>query len=201
MHKGFIYLDQALPGVRQDAKYATRDNFTGDVVEGYWALRVVGSIELADGLAAVRRLAAGQGYDLLLWDGYRPQRAVDCFARWAAAPEDGRTKAAHYPNIDKRELFALGYIARRSGHSRGGAIDLTLVDAQSGRPLDMGGPFDLMDKRSHHGAAVSPIATRNRAALRALMERCGFAAYENEWWHYALIRQPYPGAYFDFPIE
>lgn len=199
MQDGFVWLDEAVPGILWDAKYATSDNFTGAPVDGYRTRRVAGSCELARALARAAAAASAQGLKLLVWDGYRPQRAVDCFLRWSCAPEDGKTKRAHYPNIDKSQIVPLGYVAARSGHSRGGAVDLTLARAD-GSPLAMGGGFDLMDEISHHGAAVSPEAAQNRLLLRALMEQNGFSAYENEWWHYALIDEPYPDTYFDFPI-
>jgi zinc D-Ala-D-Ala dipeptidase len=202
MTDGFVYLDEVLPGVFWDAKYATEDNFTGSVVDGYCANRIVGSCEMAAALMGAASLAAMRGYGLLLWDGYRPQRAVDCFLRWADAPEDGRTKAKHYPNILKGDIVPLGYVAPKSGHSRGSAIDLTLCDMKKGRMVDMGGGFDLMDVRSHHGAeGLPPVAVRNRKILREIMEECGFNAYGQEWWHYLLKKEPYPNRYFDFPIE
>ena len=201
MTEGFVYLD-ALPGVFWDAKYATADNFTGAVVDGYRANRIVGTREMADALLRAVSLAAKRGYALLLWDGYRPQRAVDAFLRWADAPEDGRTKARHYPNIGKGDIVSLGYVAAKSGHSRGSAIDLTLCDSVSGHPLYMGGDFDLMDVRSHHGAeGIAPEAARNREILKEIMEASGFSAYDCEWWHYLLKDEPYPDRYFDFPIE
>lgn len=201
MVKGFVYLDEALPGVFWDAKYATSDNFTGAAVDGYRANRIVGTREMAEALAGALSLAAKQGFGLLLWDGYRPQRAVDCFLRWTDTPEDQRTKAWHYPNIDKREMVSFGYVAPKSGHSRGSAIDLTLCD-RKGRAAEMGGVFDLMDVRSHHGAVgLPPLAIRNRAVLRGIMEACGFNAFQQEWWHYSLKNEPYPEQYFDFPIE
>lgn len=202
MTEGFVYLDAMLPGVFWDAKYATADNFTGAVVDGYRVNRVVGTREMADALLRAIDLAAKRGVALLLWDGYRPQRAVDCFLRWADAPEDGRTKARHYPNIGKGDIVPLGYVAAKSGHSRGSAIDLTLWELERGRMAEMGGDFDLMDVRSHHGAGgLSPVATRNREILREIMEQSGFAAYDQEWWHYALKKEPYPDRYFDFPVE
>lgn len=202
MKEGFVYLDAVLPGVFWDAKYATADNFTGAVVDGYHANRVVGTREMADALLGATSLAAKRGCMLLLWDGYRPQRAVDCFLRWADVPEDGRTKAKHYPTIEKGEVVSLGYVAAKSGHSRGSAIDLTLCDLRTGHPLDMGGDFDLMDVRSHHGAeGIAPEAARNRQILKEIMEESGFSACDCEWWHYLLKDEPYPDRYFDFPIE
>lgn len=202
MKEGFVYLDAALPGVFWDAKYATADNLTGSVVDGYDANRVVGTREMAEALSRAIPRAARHGFGLLLWDGYRPQRAVDCFLRWARSPEDGKTKARYYPNIGKQDLVPLGYLAERSGHSRGSAIDLTLCDPATGQTTEMGGTFDLMDARSHHGArGLSPEAAQNRALLREIMEKCGFDAYEQEWWHYSLKKEPYPDRSFDFPIE
>ena len=197
---GFVWLDEAVPGLLWDAKYATADNFTGAAVDGYPRNRLAGTAELAAGLARAAKLAAGEGLRLFLWDAYRPQRAVDRFLAWCAAPEDGRTKQKHYPNIAKGDIVPLGYIAARSGHSRGSAVDLTLARPGGGL-LDMGGGFDLMDAVSHHGAPVGARAAQNRLLLRAIMEKSGFVPYENEWWHYALRDEPYPHAYFDFLPE
>jgi len=197
-----VYLDEVLPGVFWDAKYASADNFTGNVVDGYLVNRVIGTRELSEALLRAMAIVAKRGFGLFLWDGYRPQRAVHCFLRWADSPEDGRTKAKYYPNIDKREIVPLGYVAALSGHSRGSAIDLTLCDPGNGRPAEMGGTFDLMDACSRHGAeGISSAAIRNREILRGIMEDCGFIAYEQEWWHYSFRDEPYPNRYFDFPIE
>lgn len=202
MTDGFVYLDEAVPGVLYDAKYAGEDNFTGRRVDGYAANRVIGTLKLARALARAQALASAEGLTLFIWDAYRPARAVARFMRWADSPEDGLTKAAHYPNIDKRELVRLGYIAERSGHSRGSAVDLTLARADTGEQIDMGGAFDLMDARSWHGAAGLPVeCAQNRARLRAIMEKSGCRAYENEWWHYSLADEPYPHTYFDFIVE
>lgn len=198
--EGFVYLDEAVPGTLSDAKYAGHDNFVGEPVDGYFAPRVVGSKELADALIRVRDTAATMNLTLLFWDAYRPQRAVNHFIRWSNRPEDGRTKAAHYPNIDKTDLIPQGYVAEKSGHSRGGTIDLTLA-TPDGRPLDMGGDFDLMDERSHHGyPGCTQEQTKNRLLLKRLMEQAGFTSYSAEWWHYRLADEPYPTTYFDFPI-
>ncbi|UDY38055.1 D-Ala-D-Ala dipeptidase VanX [Dermatobacter hominis] len=201
MDAGFVYLDEVLTGVRWDAKYATWDNFTGTPVEGYEVNRIVGSEALADGLLVAQRRAADLGFGLLLWDGYRPQRAVDRFLEWSTQPEDGRTKARFYPNIDRAAMFTNGYVAPRSGHSRGSAVDLTLYRLDTEELAPMGGGHDLMDPRSHHGApGVSTEEAGNRIALCSIMETSGFARYEREWWHYVLTDEPYPDTYFDFPI-
>lgn len=197
--EGFVYLDEAAPGILWDAKYATFDNFTGAVVDGYEANRIALAREAAKALVKAQELAKEKGLQLLIWDAARPQRAVDCFVRWSEAAEDGKTKAEHYPNLQKTQLFG-EYIARRSGHSRGGAIDLTLADAR-GNPIDMGGGFDLMDARSHHDAkGLSKAQARNRNLLRSIMKKAGFKPYASEWWHYTLRDEPFPDIYFDFVI-
>jgi D-alanyl-D-alanine dipeptidase len=201
MHDDFAFVDELVPGIRWDAKYATWDNFTGKPVEGYLANRIVGSRALCSALGDVQRRAASLGFGLLLWDGYRPQRAVDCFVRWARQPEDGRTKTRHHPHIDRAAMFEEGYVAARSGHSRGSTVDLTLYDLATGELVAMGGDHDLMDPISHHGAkGTTPLEAANRRHLLSIMEGGGFNAYEFEWWHYTLAGEPYPDTYFDFPV-
>jgi D-alanyl-D-alanine dipeptidase len=201
MNDDFVFVDELVAGIRWDAKYATWDNFTGKPVDGYAVNRIVGTTALCAALARVRDAAAAGGFGLLLWDGYRPQRAVDRFLRWAREPEDGRMKRRHYPNIARTEMVARGYVAARSGHSRGGTVDLTLYDLATGELAPMGGDYDLMDVVSHHDAAgITRAAVDHRRLLRSLMADAGFVAYEREWWHYTLEAEPYPDTYFDFPI-
>ncbi|EWC61098.1 Vancomycin B-type resistance protein VanX [Actinokineospora spheciospongiae] len=201
MGEDFVFVDEFVPGVRWDAKYSTWDNFTGKPVDGYAVNRVVGTRALCAALEDVREKAAPLGFGLLLWDGYRPQRAVDCFLRWSRQPEDGRTKLRHYPHIDRAEMFEKGYVAAKSGHSRGSTVDLTLYHLSTGELARMGGDHDLMDVISHHGApGVTRLEAENRLHLRSVMEACGFTAYECEWWHYTLKDEPYPSTYFDFPV-
>ncbi|MHC3474744.1 D-Ala-D-Ala dipeptidase VanX [Streptomyces sp. 7R007] len=201
MYGDFVYLDEFIPGVRWDAKYATWDNFTGKPVDGYLANRIVGTRALGIALKHVREEAASLGFGLLLWDAYRPQSAVDCFLRWSRQPEDGSTKSRHHPNINRAEMFERGYVARRSGHSRGSTVDLTFFHLDTGELAAMGGGHDLMDPVSHHGAqGITQAETANREYLRTTMENCGFAPYDREWWHYTLKDEPYPDTYFDFPI-
>ena len=126
---------------------------------------------------------------------------VDRFLERSGQPEDGRTKPRFYPNIDRAEMFTSGYVAPKSGHSRGSAVDLTLYRLDTGELAAMGGGHDLMDARSHHGAReISAVEARNRRTLCDVMEQSGFRRYECEWWHYSLRDEPYPDTYFDFPI-
>lgn len=202
MNADFAYVDEAVPGIRWDSKYATWDNFTGKPLDGYLANRIVGTTALCAALARARDEAADLGFGLLLWDGYRPQRAVDRFLHWSRQPEDGRTKLRHYPNIERVEMFERGYVAARSGHSRGSTVDLTLFHLDTGELVSMGGDHDLMDAVSHHGAAgIRRDQRMHRQDLRHVMEVSGFRAYEREWWHYTLENEPYPDTYFDFAIE
>jgi D-alanyl-D-alanine dipeptidase len=201
MKDDFVFVDEFVSGIRWDAKYATWDNFTGKPVDGYLANRIVGTRALCAALERAREEAESLGFGMLLWDGYRPQRAVDCFLRWSTQPEDGRTKLRHYPNIDRAEMFDRGYVAAKSGHSRGSTVDLTLYHLTTGELAPMGGDYDLMDPISHHGAkGITQVEARNRQHLRSIMEACGFSSYDYEWWHYTLKDEPYPDSYFDFPI-
>ncbi|MFI7587064.1 D-Ala-D-Ala dipeptidase VanX [Spongisporangium articulatum] len=201
MNHDFWYVDERVPGIRWDAVYAGDDNFTGRAVDGYAVNRVVGTTALCVALAEAQERAQTLGLGLFLWDGYRPQRAVDCFVRWSRRPEDGRGKQRFHPRIDRSEMFEKGYVATRSGHSRGSAVDLTLYRPATGEFVPMGGDHDLMDVVSHHGAeGISAEATGNRETLCTLMEASGFVRYEREWWHYTLRDEPYPDTYFDFPI-
>ncbi|TQS45266.1 D-Ala-D-Ala dipeptidase VanX [Cryptosporangium phraense] len=201
MNEDFVFVDEAVPGIRWDAKYATWDNFTGKPVDGYVANRIVGTRALCIGLDKAREKAASLGFGLLLWDGYRPQRAVDRFLTWSTQPEDGATKSRHYPRIARADMFAKGYVAAKSGHTRGSTVDLTLYRLSTDDLLPMGGGHDLMDSVSHHGSAeITAAEAQNRRYLCSIMEECGFRSYFFEWWHYTLENEPYPETYFDFPI-
>jgi D-alanyl-D-alanine dipeptidase len=197
---GFVYVSDVAPGVAESLRYATKDNFTGAVVDGYGAgMRAVLTRPAAEALARVQASLAAEGLGLKIFDAYRPRRAVDCFQAWAAGPDDPVRKAVHYPDIEKTALVASGYIARRSGHSRGATVDLTLCDAATGAELDMGGPFDFFGLLSHHGASgLTDDQQARRRRLKDAMAAEGFAAYEKEWWHYTLQNEPFPDTYFDF---
>jgi D-alanyl-D-alanine dipeptidase len=153
-------------------------------------------------LAAVQRDLAERGLALKTFDCYRPQRAVAHFVRWAQNLGDVRRKADFYPDVDKRDLFREGYIAERSGHSRGSTLDLTLVRRANGVELDMGSPFDFFSPKSWPSdKSVSAQARANRALLAEAMTRRGFKPYDKEWWHFTLANEPFPDTYFDFPVR
>lgn len=198
---GFSYLDE-VSDIAWDARYSTTDNFTGAAVDGYQANRIVISEAMLSPLTKAQQLAKDQGYRLLIWDAARPQRAVDRFVAWSLEAENNQTKARYYPSFDdKRQLFEQGFIARRSGHSRGGAVDLTLT-YPDGQQLDMGTQFDFFGNKSHQGAAgLTAEQERNRRILVQIMTSAGFDIYSEEWWHYILQNEPYPNQYFDFVIE
>jgi D-alanyl-D-alanine dipeptidase len=201
MKEDFVFVDEFVPGVRWDAKYATWDNFTGKPVDGYLVNRIVGTKALCAALEVVQEKAASLGFGLVLWDGYRPQRAVDRFLHWSRQQEDGRTKQRHYPNITRAEIIEKGYVATESEHSRGSTVDLTLYRLATGELAPMGGDHDVMDPMSHHGAkGITQFEADNRRLLRSIMTACGFSSYHCEWWHYTLNDEPYPDTYFDFPI-
>lgn len=199
--EGFVYVKDVIPAVQEDIRYAGSHNFVGCPVDGYFAPRAVLRREAALALKAAAEAFAKKGYGLLIYDAYRPQRAVDHFVRWAQDESDTKMKAEFYPTLEKSELFPKGYIAVRSGHSRGLTVDLTLTDAQ-GKEIDMGGEFDWFSKISSHDYAdLTPQQKENRRLLRRGMEAAGFGAYSEEWWHYTLQNAPATQEYYDFPIE
>jgi len=204
-HRGdpdLVDLAGVAPSIALDIRYAGSDNFVGAPVDGYGAPRCWLTRPAAEALALVQRDLASEGLGLLVYDCYRPQRAVDHFVRWAADPTDLATKAEHYPNVAKDRLFAEGYVAARSSHSRGSTVDLTLVRRADGEPLDMGSPWDFFDPLSHGDSrAVSRQARSHRMRLRAVMDRHGFEPYEPEWWHFTLRDEPFPDRYRDVPIR
>jgi len=195
-----VELSDVDASIQQDPRYAGTENFMGQPVHGYDAAEVMLTPEAAIALSASQELAESRGLFLLVYDGYRPQRAVDHFVEWGADLSDTRNKLVYYPDVPKAELFDRGYIAERSGHSRGSTVDLTLT--RDGQPLDMGTPFDFFDERSHtENPGISGQAMENRLLLREIMEAAGFRNYVKEWWHYTLKDEPYPDTYFDIPIE
>ena len=201
-HSGFVDAGEFVPGLRVEMRYFGDDNFIGRRVDGYEAPRCLLTKAAATALAAVQRDLASIGLGLKVFDCYRPARAVAHFVRWASDVADESRKAEFYPGVAKRNLFREGYIATRSGHSRGSTIDLTLVRLADGRELDMGSPFDFFGTRSWPAdRTVSLEARTNRRLLAAAMRRRGFRAHGKEWWHFTLRNEPYPNSYFDFPVR
>ena len=200
--KDFAYLHEAIPNLIIDVRYFSDDNFVGARVDGYRDAVILLSRPAADALAGVQQELNQRGLGVKVFDAYRPQKAVDHFLRWSEDPSDTKTKDRYYPELPKGRLFELGYIARKSGHTRGSTLDLTLVDLFSGEELDMGSPWDFFGEISHHDSPlVDDTATANRNLLRDVMVRHGFLPYANEWWHYTLADEPYPDTYFDFDVE
>lgn len=198
--EGFVYIRDVIPSVREEIRYAGSHNFVGCPVDGYFAPRGVLRTEAALALKSAADAFEAKGLYLLIYDAYRPQRAVDHFVRWAKDLSDTKMKAEFYPTLEKSELFPRGYIAVYSGHSRGMTVDLTLTD-RDGTPLDMGGEFDWFAKISSHDyEALTPAQRENRRLLRAGMLEAGFEDYSEEWWHYTLPSDA-PKVYYDFPIE
>jgi D-alanyl-D-alanine dipeptidase len=197
----FVDAAAVAPGLIVEARYFGGHNFVGRPIEGYERPVCLLTREAADALAIVARDLATMRLVLKAFDCYRPTRAVAHFMRWAQNLSDLAGKAEFYPDVDKRNLFRDGYIAERSGHSRGSTVDLTIASAD-GRELDMGTPFDLFSPKSWPSdRSVSPVARANRDLLATAMTRRGFAPYDKEWWHFTLAREPYPKTYFDFPVR
>ena len=197
----FVDLKDIIPDAIIDMKYSYHDNFTGVPVPGYKANKALFSKQAADALFNAAQQFLHKGYLIKVFDTYRPQKAVDFFVTWSSDLDDQKMKASHYPNINKSHFFELGYLARKSGHTRGSAVDLTLVDFKTGKELDMGTIFDFLDEKSHFPyQGFSREVLENRALLRSVMMDAGFEPYDKEWWHFRLKNEPYPTTYFDFDV-
>jgi zinc D-Ala-D-Ala dipeptidase len=193
-----------IPDIVLDVRYHGSFNFVGEPIDGYLQPKCLLTEPAAKALQAVQLNAKTQGLTLKIFDCYRPQRAVDHFVRWAKDLDDIRMKQTFYPQVDKSMLFAEGYIAERSGHSRGSTVDLTLATIAEGkaRELDMGSHYDFFDPLSHtDNPSVSPEASANRQRLVELMTGQGFKNLPEEWWHYTLVDEPYPDTYFNVPVQ
>ena len=212
---GFVDVPTYIPEAQYDIRYTGSENFLGRPVVGYERATCILSQPAADALAKVQREAQQSGLTLKIFDCFRPQRAVDDFVRWGRNLDDLKMMAAYYPRVPKNELFKRGYIAEKSGHSRGSTVDLTLVVIDPARAakvlqgeltlegeVDMGSPFDLFDALSHTANPDMPAHVRhNRAWFAALMDRHGFNNLPEEWWHYTLRDEPHPQTFFDFPVK
>ncbi|MEU4656968.1 M15 family metallopeptidase [Streptomyces sp. NPDC023723] len=222
----FVALRSFAPTILEEIRYATPHNFVGEPVDGYQQPLCILTRPAAQALAEAQTSLLRQGYSLKVYDCYRPQRAVDHFVRWAQDLDDQAMKAEFYPDVDKTRLFADGYIAEKSGHSRGSTVDLTLVELpapptrpyQPGQPLvpctapqaerfpdnsvDMGTGYDCFDTLSHTAdPRVQGTQRANRLLLKSTLEDLGFVNLAEEWWHYTFKPETYPDTYFDFPVS
>ena len=199
---GFVILADAVPGIVQEIRYYSSYNFIGERIDGYEEPCALLTKEAARALKAVSNEANVYGYRLKVFDAYRPAGAVRQFVLWGIEDTDIRMKPYFYPDLDKTSLFEEGYIASKSGHSRGSTIDLTLLDMKTGKEVDMGSPFDLFSEVSHPDyRGITDEQYENRMFLQKIMVRQGFVPIDCEWWHFTLDNEPYPDTYFEFPVS
>ncbi len=223
--KNFVYLKNIDPSILQDIRYYSDHNFVGHPIPGYQTSTCILTRQAAMQLKKIQSKLKPLGYSLKVYDCYRPQQAVDAFVAWSEDATQA-TKAEFYPDLNKEFLFDLDYIAKKSGHTRGSTIDLTLVAlpaksqtiysrknlqvacfAPYGKrfqdnSIDMGTGFDCFSTLSHpNNVTISSIAYLNRMLLRYWMEKYNFVGLETEWWHFTLKNEPYPDTYFNFPVQ
>jgi zinc D-Ala-D-Ala dipeptidase len=213
--RGFVRLTGAAPGIAQDMRYASRANVLGRALAGYDAGTCIVRTRTAAALARAQRALAPQGYGLMVFDCYRPARAVGDLVRYSQTTP--RTAAPYHPGVTGPQLLAQGYVARQSGHSTGLAVDITLIhlDARA-RPKDhpsCGGPwsdheadlgtgFDCFDAKAGDAAALTPDQAARRKILRDAMMAAGFRPYAREWWHFSLPpRNAAERQTFDFNVN
>ena len=198
----FVDAASVAPGLLVEARYAGAHNFVGRPIEGYDKPICYLTKPAAAALAQVVADLEPRGLTIKVFDCYRPERAVAHFVRWARNLGDVKMKSEFYPHVDKSTLFRDGYIAARSGHSRGSTADLTLARRTDGKELDMGTPFDFFSPRSWPSDnSIGAEAQANRALLAQAMQKRGFRPYDKEWWHFTLRHEPYPETYFNFPVR
>lgn len=200
---GFVLLADYVPGIIQEIRYHSTYNFIGDRIDGYEEPCALLSKEAARALKSVSGEMNAQGFRLKVFDAYRPASAVKHFVLWGIDDLDLRMKPFFYPDIEEKgDLFSRGYIAKQSAHSRGSAVDLTLLDMTTGKEVDMGSPFDLFGEISHPDyRGVTNEQYENRMYLQSAMVRNGFEPLDCEWWHFSLKDEPYPDTYFEFPVS
>jgi zinc D-Ala-D-Ala dipeptidase len=222
--EGFVYLRDIDPTIVQDVRYAGSHNFVGRPIRGYLAAECILSVSAANALEEVQRKLAEKELSLIVWDCYRPKRAVDDFLQWSKDPAHFEMKTEFYPRTDKEKLFALGYLAKPSAHSRGSTVDLGIVPtAFSSAPnpsqslkactspkgerfedgtIDFGTGYDCLDVLANtSNARAGRTALRNRQTLRSYMQAAGFRPYAREWWHFELINEPFHRGGFDFEVS
>ena len=199
---GFVYVKTIIPDLDVELRYYGTNNFVGDTIEGYNSNKLILTKDASEKLKLVQDELQSQNLCLKVYDGYRPQRAVNHFVRWARVLNDTVNKAVFYPDVKKRNLFKSGYIASKSGHSRGSTVDLTIIDGNTGEPLDMGSPYDFFGQQSWVDYPnITEQQKQNRQLLQTVMLKHNFRNYPKEWWHFTLRWEPFPKTYYDFEIE
>lgn len=200
--QGFVYLDEYIPTTQQVMGYSSDKNFVGMPIDGYLASLAIATEEAALALQTVSDELEKQGLIFVFYDAYRPQKAVNHFIRYSLDEEDLLMKDSFYPLEEKSTLFQKGYLSKRSGHSRGSTVDITLAYADTGEELDMGSPVDMLDVISNFNTGqITKEQAANRQLLKQVMTKHGFKPYSKEWWHYTLKDEPFPNEYFDFDVE
>ena len=198
---GFVYINDIDNRIKIDLRYSTKNNFTGKVIDGYRSNKAIISSEAAKALIQVQNDLAKINLSLKIFDAYRPQMSVNYFMNWSKDLSDTINKSIYYPKIKKSKLFPLGYIAERSGHSRGSTVDLTIVDNITFIELDMGTPYDFFGPESATDFIdITDKQKSNRLILLENMTKNGFKNYSKEWWHYTLKEEPF-NDYFNFIID
>ena len=201
LEEGFVYLKDIDKTIIVDLKYYSTENFTGQYIDGYQSNSAILTKESAVALSKVQDDLNKLGYSLILYDAYRPQRAVDYFIQWSNKLNDTIYKAIYYPNFNKSELFKLGYIAYKSGHSRGSTVDVSLIDIKTNKELDMGTIFDYFGiESSTFYKNINEDQKANRMILYEIMTKHGFKNYSKEWWHFTLENEPFQ-KYFNFLVQ
>lgn len=199
---GFCRIKDSIPDIVIDMRYYGTHNFVGRRIDGYEAPVPMLTKEATSALRKVADELRSKGYRLKIYDAYRPQCAVDHFLRWAQDPADTLMKSEFYPDIDKPDIFRRGFVARKSSHTRGSAVDMTIVHAKTGEDVNMGGTFDFFGDSSHADyEGVTAEQHQNRVLLREVMMKYGFKPVRGEWWHFMLLNEPYSDTYFTFPVK
>ena len=199
---GFVVLADFVPHIVQEIRYYSTYNFIGERIDGYEEPCALLTVEAARALKTVSNELNVQGYRLKVFDAYRPACAVKHFTLWGIEDQDIRMKPYFYPELEKQELFARGYIASVSSHCRGSTVDLTLLDMKTGKEVDMGGPFDYFGELSHPDyRGITDEQFDNRMFMQKAMVRNGFQPIDCEWWHFSLADEPCPDTYFEFPVS
>lgn len=199
---GFVYLSDIDETIKYELRYLTSNNFIGKPIDGYKNNSIIVTKQAAINLKKAQAVLFKKGVSLKVFDAYRPQQAVNHFVRWAKMLNDTLMKKEYYPKIDKSALFKLGYIASKSGHTRGSTVDVTLVHLKTGIELEMGSPYDFFGVQSHpFYSKLSKKEKKNRLLLRRVLLENNFKPYANEWWHFTLKEEPFPNTYFNFPVK